>query len=542
MTRRLHMLWLGTAASVLLVGLTAQFVRADIIIPDTHKRPHTVHIDLGAYAEVLPQRHTVKAGDTFMGIARTLLNDAKRWKEIEALNPTLDSQRLTVGTILAVPARRAAQPASKPEVAGGPRHHWEFFTNEMGWNSTTDLPKNRILQSRYRMARLFAVRHDKLETYKALCKKDDYWVGARVWSFGKDPEIHRKSLPAWFAIGPVSSFGAVPDADPVYSIVERVRITGIRDGIIRTKQLSRKSYDAAGKEITPKAAKAKAERRNWILLLLGSTGILGLCALVMRRRRLLAPAVASLLCLPLLAPPASADLPIPGQHGQTTTVTLNFGPYADYTTGLYKIAADDTLQSIAQARLGASSRWSEIQALNPDAKPKKLAIGSVLLLPPIKAPLPGPKTATKREARAPKVATGRQHWWHLYSAPRVSAKVHRFAHGQKSRSTTTTRRCSPYATTASRPSRVSSRSTRAVSLAPSVYYASRRLIGSPPPKACTWVAAARRTAIRSGASRRTCASPPSPVAASTRRSSSRATSTGTARSSPRRRSRARSKG
>ncbi len=45
------------------------------------------------------------------------------------------------------------------------------------------------------------------------------------------------------------------------------------------------------------------------------------------------------------------------------------------------VAAGDTLGSIAAARLGKSSRWREIAAANPGAKPAGLRIGSTLKLP-----------------------------------------------------------------------------------------------------------------------------------------------------------------
>ncbi len=152
--------------------------------------------------------------------------------------------------------------------------------------------------------------------------------------------------------------------------------------------------------------------------------------MVLRPRALLSMAAVGALALLLIPGIASADIPIEGQHSQTIVVKLDFGGYADYATGVYTVVKGDTLQAIAQAKLGAASRWNEITKLNPDVKPKKLVVGAQLRLPPTKAPLPPPPGETKGEAKAPKAATGRQHWWHIVSMPRLGTKLVPFGHGQ----------------------------------------------------------------------------------------------------------------
>ena len=47
----------------------------------------------------------------------------------------------------------------------------------------------------------------------------------------------------------------------------------------------------------------------------------------------------------------------------------------------HAVAAGDTLGGIAKSKLGRSSRWREIAALNPGLQPKALRIGTVLKLP-----------------------------------------------------------------------------------------------------------------------------------------------------------------
>jgi len=50
--------------------------------------------------------YTVQAGDKgLMDIARKQLGDAKRWKEIQALNPGLDTRKLKPGMQIKLPAK-----------------------------------------------------------------------------------------------------------------------------------------------------------------------------------------------------------------------------------------------------------------------------------------------------------------------------------------------------------------------------------------------------------------------------------------------------
>jgi nucleoid-associated protein YgaU len=64
--------------------------------------------------------YVVRAGDALTAIARRELGDASRWREIAALNPKVDPDRLLVGQSLALPAgakKAAPSKAAKPEAA-----------------------------------------------------------------------------------------------------------------------------------------------------------------------------------------------------------------------------------------------------------------------------------------------------------------------------------------------------------------------------------------------------------------------------------------
>lgn len=52
-----------------------------------------------------PSTYTIKAGDTLIGIARRILNDDKRWRELQKLNGLTDKQvrTLQIGSVIKIP-------------------------------------------------------------------------------------------------------------------------------------------------------------------------------------------------------------------------------------------------------------------------------------------------------------------------------------------------------------------------------------------------------------------------------------------------------
>ncbi|CAH1212296.1 hypothetical protein PAECIP111893_03516 [Paenibacillus plantiphilus] len=52
-----------------------------------------------------PATYTIKAGDTLIGIARLILNDDKRWRELQKLNGITDKQvrTLKIGSVIKIP-------------------------------------------------------------------------------------------------------------------------------------------------------------------------------------------------------------------------------------------------------------------------------------------------------------------------------------------------------------------------------------------------------------------------------------------------------
>jgi nucleoid-associated protein YgaU len=59
------------------------------------------------------ESYTIRSGDTLGEIARRTLGSSGRWREIAALNPSLDPSRLSVGTKLRLPATKRETPRAK---------------------------------------------------------------------------------------------------------------------------------------------------------------------------------------------------------------------------------------------------------------------------------------------------------------------------------------------------------------------------------------------------------------------------------------------
>lgn len=68
-------------------------------------------------AQALGRTYTVAKGDVLSGIAARMLGSAGRWREIAALNPKVDPERLFVGTVLTLPADAADANAAATTVA-----------------------------------------------------------------------------------------------------------------------------------------------------------------------------------------------------------------------------------------------------------------------------------------------------------------------------------------------------------------------------------------------------------------------------------------
>ncbi|MHC5009413.1 MAG: LysM peptidoglycan-binding domain-containing protein [Planctomycetota bacterium] len=100
----------------------------------------------------------------------------------------------------------------------------------------------------------------------------------------------------------------------------------------------------------------------------------------------LAGGLVLLAALSLVAPPADADIIIPGEREVSTEVTVDYGILKASAPERYEVKAGDSFGEIAQRLLGSARRWEEIQEWNPGVEPERMTVGSYLWLPPLDPP------------------------------------------------------------------------------------------------------------------------------------------------------------
>lgn len=104
---------------------------------------------------------------------------------------------------------------------------------------------------------------------------------------------------------------------------------------------------------------------------------------------------------PFVPPAPNVNLP------PATGASVTPAPSAPAGTVSYTIQRGDSLALIAKRRLGAESRWTDIQAANPGLDPKRLAPGTTIQLPAdAKAGAPSTIVASAATKAAPKPKRG----------------------------------------------------------------------------------------------------------------------------------------
>ena len=430
--------WLLVLPLLLLAPLPT--ASADVPPPDGWRpQPHDVAIDFGPYGEVMPRTHVVAKGDTFGDLALQYLGTSTRWEEIAKANPKADPKKLVVGTKLTIPAKSKPLDPSKPETRDGPKHRWDFFAFTPIWNQLRDLPPSGRIRSEYHMGTgLVAVRHDKTAELTAILEKGP-WSKVEPYLRSLFDPKSTEPRPDWVALGPWASKGSVKDTDPVLSTVDTRRIVSISNGVITTERVHLKKFGKGGKVLSDAEIIAKRHKGAMVFIFLGLIGFVLLVHITMRRRRAqqqaqltASPTATAALVLALVvgpAAPAFADVTIPGYRNTTTTVVLDFGPYANYTTQVYVVprdAKDPKLPSMTVHH----SLHKHIKPMLAGVDTKNLKPGQRVSFPPSGFVLPVTKAESDPQPRDWENGP-RKRWWHVFSAPSPSVKLTPFGHGQE---------------------------------------------------------------------------------------------------------------
>ncbi|MEL6330401.1 MAG: LysM peptidoglycan-binding domain-containing protein [Planctomycetota bacterium] len=115
--------------------------------------------------------HTVRSGETMTSIARERLGDARRWRDIEALNPEIDPRALRVGQTLRLPvgAAAVATPAERPAESLA-----ETTMYVVRRGDTLSQISQRLLGTVRRQGEILALNSDKIRD------ADDLWAGLEL--------------------------------------------------------------------------------------------------------------------------------------------------------------------------------------------------------------------------------------------------------------------------------------------------------------------------------------------------------------------------
>lgn len=114
--------------SLSIVMATARQAGADLMPKGSNKfLPGKVTLAAGKFDEFTEKRRKVVEGDTLAKIAQEMFGDAARAKDIAALNPGVDAEKPTVGTMLLLPPK-VVDPERATEATAFDIYHWSKFS------------------------------------------------------------------------------------------------------------------------------------------------------------------------------------------------------------------------------------------------------------------------------------------------------------------------------------------------------------------------------------------------------------------------------
>lgn len=221
------------------------------VVPDGHRGvPVERQADISALRESCCVQYVVQKGDTLGKIAVALLGAASRHREIAALNPDVEPDRLSVGQRLWLPRRQADLEEPVRFV------YWSDFS---GLAHARPLAMGEPLRGRYGSYSLALVPASLHEAFVAKREEGREAMDAFV-------EQHRIEVVQGTSCGRY-----VKDGSKVASKSETVRVVRGDDGRFSIES-EVVNYDKDGKPLGADAAKKGDSEAAWLLLLAAAAG------------------------------------------------------------------------------------------------------------------------------------------------------------------------------------------------------------------------------------------------------------------------------
>ena len=284
----------GVAA---LGGLLATPAAANLPVSFSFPRRTIVQVDADLEGVGWTRVHVASAGETLPTLAAALLGDKARAAEIAALNPSNFVEDVAAGTRLIVP------PAMVLASSGAAPTMWTLCAyaspgsfaedGDLGFQPIepgAELPDNR------RGVHLVALRTDLLPAFwrRVAAAREEVLHGATPTAASPSLDNAWRAVLAALAreqadgvaLAATALGGRTPakEGDPVHTIRERWRVTGLAGGVLGLERTSHRLFDKDGKELSPQAVEKTKEKLDLWLLVLGLAGIVAL--LLVARRRL----------------------------------------------------------------------------------------------------------------------------------------------------------------------------------------------------------------------------------------------------------------
>jgi len=235
----------------------------------THTVEEQVLLDVEAAGVAAPRTVVVQRGDTLGHIAQAQLGSARAWRAIAELNPRINPDRLTPGTVLQLP------PADADAESTG----HAFYL----WQRDAKGPSGRLVALRAGHAeQLGEGPADVLAVPLSSVRRTEAAL-REASAFGR-PLPDGLGLVAGPVVQPV---GAVPLGDETSRVVHRVRVDSVDDHALSAR-VEPERFDAKGRAIQPLPVASTAGRPFLLgaALLVLVVGVLALAHRLERRAAL----------------------------------------------------------------------------------------------------------------------------------------------------------------------------------------------------------------------------------------------------------------